>query len=126
MRRSIDCRSVAAAALFTSGCMTVVEASSIGRPHAAKATDCAVKWENLELTEAITRYELVGTVGISSRGMADVAASPRLREAVRVHACSRGADAVVLAANAPSPTGSGARIMLLRTRDTDGPRTVAP
>ena len=108
--------------LYASGCMTVVEASSIGRPHAAKAADCTVTWERLDLTDALTRYELVGTVGISSHGMADVAASPWLREVVRVNACNQGADAVVLAANAPSYMGSGARIMLFRTRNADNGR----
>jgi hypothetical protein len=118
--------SAAIAALFMSGCMTVVEASSIGRPLAAKAVDCVVKWENLDLTEAISRYELVGTVGVSSRGMVDVAASPRLREVVRMNACSRGADVVILTTNAPSPTGSGARVMLFRTRDGNTRLTMAP
>ena len=116
---------VACAALFMSGCMTVVEASRIGHPYPPKPADCAVTWENLDLAEALTRYELVGTVGISSRGRADVATSPELREAVRAHACNQGADAVVLAANAPSPTGSGARIMLFRARDAERPSTAA-
>ena len=116
---------VATAALVISGCVTVVEASSIGRPYPAKPADCAVTWENLDLTEALSRYELVGTVGISSRGMADVAASPRLREVVRVNACNQGADVVVLAANAPSPTGSGAPVMLFRARDAVSLSTAA-
>ncbi len=79
----------------------------------------------MDLTDALTRYELVGTVGISSRGVADVATSSDLREAVRIHACNQGADAVVLTANAPSPTGSGARIMLFRIRDAMSPATAA-
>ncbi len=115
----------ASAALCASGCMTFVEASSIGRPQPAKPADCIVTWEHVDLTDALTRYDLVGTVGISSRGMADVATSADLREAVRIHACNQGADAVVLTANAPSTTGSGARVMLLRTRKTESPSTAA-
>lgn len=110
-------------ALCASGCMTVVEPSSIGRPHAAKAVDCTITWEHVDLADALSRYELIGTIGISSRGMANVATSPELREAVRVNACNQGADAVVLAANAPSPTGSGARVMLFRTGDGDRGRS---
>ena len=73
------------------------------------------------MSEAVTRYQTIGSVGIGSTFAGDdVETSPKLKEAIRVEACKVGADAVLLGANSESSDtfGRAAVVWLLHKRES--------
>jgi hypothetical protein len=84
--------------LFSSGC-AMLSTARAGRRLPARPADCSIKWENIDLKEALAHYERVGIVSIGGWGTTDIDTSERLRERVRVEACQVGADAVVIGAS---------------------------
>jgi len=83
---------------------TQVITSRMGHRYPPRPADCEVVWENMDMAEAATKYETIGSVGIGSLVGSDVETNPDLRERVRAEACNAGADAVLIGANA---TGGG-------------------